>query len=200
MRWRWNSTSLSEYWKSNKNEDDKFCYEVWSIQEDDHSTWASLKDLPTKLFPESIKENLFFGAKVPETGAYPPGEDGLPQSIPPIISFVNGITGKSMNIAVKKDESISLEEGIYNHPDIEKAKIKEFPPEWLERLVNDEVEIQCDVWKIDTDESYHSFSLEDLKMTSTKQLYEMIPSSFDPIKIVIQFQEIVEVGDDWEDI
>jgi len=191
---------LSEYWKSNKNDDDKFCYEVWTIQEDDPSSWASLADLPPKLFPETIRQNLYFGGKIPMTGAYPPGDDGLPQSVPPFICVVNEITGKSQNIEVKKDSSLSLEEGVYNHPNIEEAGIKEFPSEWQGKIDDEEVEIQCDVWKVGTNEAYHSFSLEDLKMASTKQLYELIPSSFDPIKLVIRCQEVAEVDDDWEDI
>jgi len=191
---------LSEYWKSNKNEDEKFCYEVWPIQEDDPSTWASLEDLPPKLFRETIRNNLYFGGKVPMTGAYPPRDDGLPQSVPPFISVVNEITGKSQNIEVKKDSLLSLEEGIYNHPDIKEAEVTEFPPEWQDQIDDDEVEIQCNVLKAGTDEIYHSFSLEDLKMASTKQLFDLIPSSFDPIEIVIRCQEVVEVDDDWEDI
>jgi len=191
---------LSEYWKATKNEDEKLCYEVWLIDEDDPSTWAKLEDLPPKLSSDSIRKNLYFGGKVPMTGAYPPGDDGLPQSTPPFISVVNEITGKSQNIEVKKDASLSLEEGIYNHPQIEEGKVKQFPPEWQERIDDDEVEIQCDVWKVGTDEAYHSFSLEDLKIASTKQLYDLIPSSFDPIKIVIRCQDVVEVDGDWEDI
>mmetsp|Transcript_702 Transcript_702/g.1473 ORF Transcript_702/g.1473 Transcript_702/m.1473 type:complete len:467 (+) Transcript_702:163-1563(+) len=191
---------LSEYWKSNKNEDEKFCYEVWSIQDDDPSTWASLEDLPSKLSPDEISENHYFGDMVPKTGAYPPGEDGLPQSIPPLISVVNSVTGKSKNLVLKKDENLTLEDGLYNHPDMEEANIKEFPPEWKERIAAEEVEIQCDVWNVETDESFHAFSLEDLKTASTKQLYDLIPRSFDPIKIVLQCQEIVEVDDEWEDI
>jgi len=191
---------LSEYWKSNKNDEDKFCYEVWSIEEDDPNTWASLKDLPPKLTAESIRKNLYFGGKLPMTGAYPPSYEGLPQSVPPFVSVVNKITGKSQNIIVKKDASLSLDEGIYNHPDIEEAEIKEFPSDWQEKINEDEVEVQCDVWKVGSDEAYHTFSLEDLKMASTKQLFDLIPSSFDPIKIVIRCQEVVEIDDDWEDI
>ncbi|VEU41405.1 unnamed protein product [Pseudo-nitzschia multistriata] len=191
---------LSKYWKVNENEEEKFCYEVWSLQDDDPSTWASLEDLPSKLLPEMITKNKYFGGMVPKTGKYPPGEDGKPQSVPPLISVVNGITGKSKNLVVKKDESLSLEDGIYNHPDMEGAGVKEFPPGWQQRIVAGEVEIQCDVWNEETDDSYHSFSLEDLKTASTKQLYDLVPMSPDPIKIVLQCQEAVEVDEEWEDI
>mmetsp|Transcript_23692 Transcript_23692/g.56096 ORF Transcript_23692/g.56096 Transcript_23692/m.56096 type:complete len:467 (+) Transcript_23692:101-1501(+) len=190
---------LCEYWKCNKNEE-KFCYEIWPMKEDDPNTWASMKDLPLKLTPESIRENLYFGGKIPLTGAYPPGDDGLPQSFPPFVSVVNEITGKFKNIEVKKDSALSLEEGIYNHPDLEEVKIKEFPPHWQEKIDDDEFEIQFDVWKLGSDEAYHTFSLEDLKTASTKQLFDLIPSSFDPIKIVIRCQEMIEIDDDWEDI
>mmetsp|Transcript_19634 Transcript_19634/g.40397 ORF Transcript_19634/g.40397 Transcript_19634/m.40397 type:complete len:468 (-) Transcript_19634:213-1616(-) len=191
---------LSEYWKSTKIEDEEYCYEVWTIEEDDPSTWASLKDLPPNMLPETIGKNMFFGGKVPETGAYPPDDDGLPQSVPPFVCVENGVTGISHSIEVEKDASIMLEDGLYNHPEIVKAGVKQFPAETQEKLDNDEVEIQCDVWKAGSDEAYHSFSLEDLKMASTKQLFELIPSSYEPIKLVIRCQEVVEVDDDWEDI
>ncbi len=191
---------LSEYWKSTKINDDQYCYEVWTIEEDDPSTWASLSDLPANLLPETIGKNMLFGGKVPETGAYPPDSDGLPQSVPPFVCVENDITGKSYNVEVEKDSSLMLEDGLYNHPEIVKAGVKEFPAEWQEKLDNDEVEIQCEVWKAGSDEAYHSFSLEDLKMASTKQLFELIPSSFEPIKLIIRCQEVVEVDDDWEDI
>lgn len=191
---------LSEYWKSTKIKDDQYCYEVWTIEEDDPSSWASLSDLPANLLSETIGKNMLFGGKVPETGAYPPDSDGLPQSVPPFICVENGITGKSHSIEVEKDASLMLEDGLYNHPEIVEAGVKEFPAEWQEKLDNDEVEIHCDVWKAGSDEAYHSFSLEDLKMASTKQLFELIPSSFEPIKLIIRCQEVVEVDDDWEDI
>jgi len=191
---------LSEYWKSTKIQDDKYCYEVWTIEEDDPDTWASLSDLPANLLPETIGKNMLFGGKVPETGAYPPDDDGLPQSVPPFICVENEITGKSHSIEVPKDASLMLEDGLYNNPEIVEAGVKEFPAEWQEKIDNDEVEIQCDVWKAGSDEAYHSFSLEDLKMASTKQLFELIPSSYEPIKLKIRCQEVVEVDDDWEDI
>jgi len=190
---------LCDYWKSNKI-DDEWCYEIWSIQENDPSTWPSLSDLPTKLDPYTIRNMHYFGGMIPKTGKYPPCEDGLLRSIPPIIIVVNGITGRSKNIVVQKDEFLSLEEGIYSHSDIEEAKIKEFPSEWQERLTAQEVEIQCDVCNDESNEAYHSFSLEDLKVASTKQLYDLIPSSFDPIKVVLRCKEIVQVDEDLEDI
>lgn len=191
---------LSEYWKSNKIGDNQFCYEAWSIQDDDPSTWASLEDLPPKFSSETIRENNYFGGMVPKTGGYPPGDDGLPQSVPPIICVVNEVTGKSKKLVLKKDENLTLEDGLYNHPDMEEANIKEFPSDWEERIAAGEVEIQCDVWNVETDESFHAFSLEDLKTASTQQLYDLIPRSFDPIKIVLRCQEIVQVDDEWEDI
>jgi hypothetical protein len=189
---------LSDYWKSNTDEDGKHCYEVWAIHDDDKCTWASLKDLPIKLQPESIRENNSFGGKIPETGAYPPGEDGVPQSCPPMITLVNGITGNSIDMVVTKDEHVSLEDGIYNRPDVE--KVKEFPSDWQERIATDEVEIHLDVWNLETDDAYHSFSLEDLKTVSTKQLFDLIPISFDPIEIRLRCTEVVEVDEEWEDI
>jgi hypothetical protein len=113
---------------------------------------------------------------------------------------MNDITGKSQDLVTVKDSALTLEEAIYNRPEIEQEKLKEFPPQWQEQLDIGAWEIKCAVWNDEIDDAYHIFSLEDLKMTSTKQLYELVPESFDPIKILLQCEERVQVDDDEEDI
>jgi len=191
---------LCEYWKENKTNEGKWCYETWAIHGAENSqTWATLDDLPPRLNPETIQE-LHFGGKVPKTGAFPPDENGNLQSFPPKIRVVNDITGKSKDLTVVKDSSITMEEAIYNHPDLEDTKIKEFPPEWQEQLSAGGLEIKCAVWNDEIDDAYHIFSLDDLKTTTTKQLYELVPKSFDPIKLYVQCEEAIRVDDDEEDI
>lgn len=190
---------LCEYWKEHKTEDGKWCYNKFAIGDDDGGDWATLKDLPGRLNPGTFNE-LFFGGKIPETGAYPPDINGSLQSIPPKVYFVNDITGKSQELVVGKDPSITLEEAIYNHAMVDKARIKEFPQDWMNQLDANRMEIKCVVWNEEKDEAYHTFSLDDLKTTSTKQLYDLTPGNFDPIKILLQCEEEVQVGEDEEDI
>ncbi|KAL3925959.1 MAG: hypothetical protein SGILL_000060 [Bacillariaceae sp.] len=192
---------LVEYWKSNKNSDGLWCYETWNIHDDssEANSWASLADLPSKLNPATI-DDIHFGGKVPQTGAYPPDESGTLQSFPPKLRVVNDITGKKMDIIVTKDANVTLEDSVYNHPMMDENQIKVFPPEWEEKLASHELQIKCAVWNDEIDDAYHIFSLEDLPNTSTKQLYDLVPKHMDPIKLYLQCEEAVQVDDDEEDI
>jgi hypothetical protein len=189
---------LVSYWKFTQV-DGKWCYEIWSIQDDDPKSWAALKDLPEKLNPATIDPSTF-GGKKPTTGEYPPLEDGSLQSFPPKIRIVNATSGKSEDFIVAVESDLSLEDAIYNHPAVDEAGIKEFTPSLEEEFQRKESEIQCVVWNDESNEAYHTFALADLKTTSTKQLYDLVPKSFDPIKIVVQSTKVHRVDDDEEDI
>ena len=189
---------LVDYWRSNKM-DDKWCYEIWSIQDDDPKSWAALKDLPAKLNPETIQD-VHFGGQAPMTGAYPPDENGVLQSFPPKLSITNSTSGLSKDFVANVGADITLEDAIYNNEEVKESKINDFPPEIEEELKNNESEIQYVVWNAETNEAYHTFSLMDLKTTSTKQLYDLVPKSFDPILINIKSEKVMAVDDDEEDI
>jgi hypothetical protein len=189
---------LVNYWKTTKM-DDKWCYEIWSIQEDDPKSWAALNDLPARLTSGSI-DSAHFGGKAPKTGAYPPYEDGTLQSFPPKLRITNTSTGISRDIIVDVGADVTLEDAVYNNSEVENASIKEFPPEIEEEIKNFESEIQCVVMNDDGQEAYHTFSLGDLSTTSTKQLYDLVPKNFDPIMINIQSEAVMAVDDDEEDI
>eukprot|EP00339_Tiarina_fusa_P001254 CAMPEP_0117028340 /NCGR_PEP_ID=MMETSP0472-20121206/20616_1 /TAXON_ID=693140 ORGANISM="Tiarina fusus, Strain LIS" /NCGR_SAMPLE_ID=MMETSP0472 /ASSEMBLY_ACC=CAM_ASM_000603 /LENGTH=524 /DNA_ID=CAMNT_0004735803 /DNA_START=124 /DNA_END=1698 /DNA_ORIENTATION=+ len=216
-----NNKSSNKSNKSNNN-NKKWCYEIWSMQDDDPKSWAQLSDLPDRLHPETI-DSSHFGGMVPETGRFPPDERGVLQSVPPKIRLVNKYlagaaasssekeTSSSVDLCLNKynnnkncDETTTtttttLEEAIYNAPEAE-ALWKAFPKNIQERLDNEELELQCVVWNDETDSAYHTFSLGDLKTTSTLQLYELVPRSFDPIKIVLECAEVEDVDDDEEDL
>jgi hypothetical protein len=51
---------LIDYWKTNQM-DGKWCFEIWSTQDDDPKSWAKLSDLPYRLNPESIDGAHFGG-------------------------------------------------------------------------------------------------------------------------------------------
>jgi len=189
---------LVDYWKHNKI-DDKWCFETWSIQDDDPKSWAALSDLPPKLNPKTI-DSIHFGGKTPETGTYPPGEDGILQSFPPKLRINNVSSGKFTDLIVPVSENTTLEHAFYNNDQVEEAKVKEFAPEIEDEIQNNEAEIQCVVWDDRKNESFHTFVLSDLSTTTTKQLYDLVPASFDPIMINIQTAKLLAVDDDEEDI
>ncbi|CAJ1955291.1 unnamed protein product [Cylindrotheca closterium] len=189
---------LVDYWKQTKI-NDKWCFEIWSIQDGDPKSWAALADLPPKLNPKTI-ESVHFGGKTPKTGAFPPTEDGTLQSFPPKLRVNNVSSGKFIDLTVPVSETATLEEAFYTNPQVDEAKVKEFPPEIEEEIKNNEVEIQCVIWDERKKESFHTFVLSDLSTTTTKQLFDLVPVSFDPIVINVQTAKVLTVDDDEEDI
>ena len=122
------------------------------------------------------------------------------QSFPPKLRVKNVSSGNVVDLTVPVVENRTLDEAFYNNPLIGRAKVKEFPPESEEEIANGEAEIQCVVWDEDKMESFHTFVLSDLVSVTTKQLYDLVPNSFDPIIINIQTVKVLAVDDDEEDI
>jgi hypothetical protein len=177
---------------------EKNCFEIWSMENDDPASWPSLADLPEKLNPATIN-SLHFGGKVPATGSFPPDASGNMQSFPPMIRVLNKVVDKSVHITLEKSPDLTLEDAILKSKTVEEAGVKEFPG--LEEMIeNGEYEIQCVVWNEETEATYHAFALGDLKTTSTLQLFELVPKSFDPIILVLECSEAVAVEEDEEDI
>lgn len=189
---------LVDYWKENKI-NGKWCYEIWAIQDDDPKSWAALKDLPTKLNPETINA-VHFGGKAPNTGDFPPKEDGTLQSFPPKLRVLNASTGDSVDLIVPIGPDVTLNEAVYKNVEVEAAKLKEFPAAIEEEIKREESEILCIVWNDEAQDVYHTFTLGDLTTTTTKQLHDLVPRSFDPIVIRIEAAKVMAVDDDEEDI
>eukprot|EP00980_Cylindrotheca_fusiformis_P016266 scaffold4829_cov129-Cylindrotheca_fusiformis.AAC.26 len=189
---------LIDYWKTTKIHD-KWCYEIWSIQDDDPKSWAALKDLPARLNPDTF-DPVHFGGKAPATGAFPPDENGILQSFPPKLLVTNASTGLSRDLIVSVTPNVTLKDAVYRNPEVEEAKIAEFPADIEDEIKSGESEIHCVVWNQNSQEAYHTFSLGDLDTTSTKQLYDLVSRTFDPIMINIQPAKVTVVDDDEEDI
>ena len=176
----------------------RWCFQIWTMQEDDPSSWPTLADLPVKLNPATI-DSLHFGGKAPGTGRFPPDRSGRLQSFPPKIRLVNNTTKKALDIVIKKSADLTLEDSILNAPVVQEARLKEFP-DLEDRIDRGEYEVQCVVWNVEKGNSYHTFALGDMKATSTLQLFELVPVTFDPIILSFQCVETVAVDEDEEDI
>jgi len=188
---------LVEEWDANLI-NEQHCFEIWSTEDGDPSTWPSLADLPEKLNPATI-DPIHFGGMIPKTGGFPPDETGALQSVPPIIRVLNKETNKSVDMSIKKSTDLTLEDAILKSPIAKEAGLTEFPG-LDDKIANGEVEIQCIVWNEETGSTYHSFAMGDLKSASTLQLFELVPKQFDPIVLILEYSEAIGVNDDEEDI
>ncbi len=178
--------------------DGKWCYEIWTIHDGDPTSWPTLADLPDKVNPNSMNP-LHFGGQIPATGKFPPDPDGTLQSFPPKIRIINMTTRTTLDLSIEKSSDLTLEDAIFNAKGVETISLKSFP-ELQDCLDNSDYEIQCVVWNEETSSSYHTFSLDDLQTTSTFQLFELVPKTFDPIILMLQCVETIAVDDDEEDI
>jgi Haem-NO-binding len=188
---------LIDEWNTNLI-DDKRCFEIWSMENDNPASWPSIADLPAKLNPATI-DPLHFGGQVPATGRFPPDASGNLQGFPRIIQVFNKLIDKSVNLSFAKAVDLDLETAILNSKIVEDAGLKHFPG-LEDRIDNGEYEIQCIVWNQETESLYHAFALGDLKMTSTLQLFELVPKTFDPIVLVLECVDTISVDEDEEDI
>lgn len=210
---------LKEYWKKNEvvvnsnnhDSDETWCYDIWSLQGDDISTWPTLKDLPPKLNPATI-ESGHFGGQVPATGAFPPGEGGVLQTFPPKVRIINSVTQRQVDMVVDfrndaaakdKKSAVTMETAICQAPAVLEAKVGEFDedPEVAGRVKRQELEVQWVIWNEETGDDFHIFTMGDLAVTTTQQLYDLVSgTNFDPITLHIKVEEAVAVDDDEEDI
>ena len=184
----WNTNMIGE----------SHCFELWPMEIDNPATWPRLADLPERLNPATI-DPLHFSGKVPATGMFPPSESGALQSFPPTVRVINKLIDKSVNMTLVKSMDMTLEDAILKSNLIEESGLKEFPG-LDDKIENGEFEIQCIVWDEETETPYHAFAWGDLKATSTLQLFELVPKKFDPIILIIECAETIEVNEDEEDI
>ena len=197
-----------EYLGGDKQGEGLWCYEIWNLIDDEPSSWPSIQDLPPELHPETMDRSRF-GGVVPQTGAYPPevSPDTLrstPRSVPPKLRIYvnevacNGTMPRFVDVTVPKDPNYFLDDTVYKAEEIRPMLQEEGLT--VEELSATGMEIQCVVWNPEGKEAYHTFAIGDLSATSTKQLFELVPKSYDPIPLVFQRVEGIAVDDDEEDI
>lgn len=181
----------------------QLCYEVFTLQEDDPSTWPTLKDLPPRIHAETLNPSEF-GGKVPETGAYPPSEDRKLQSYPPIVRVTNAVNGdRWVDLTftpMTDDMSLTMEQQI--SPQLEEAGISKFDDDTSARIANGELEVRWVICSSTDDKTpYHTFTQGDLSNTTLQQFFDLVAGAkLDPVALLIQVEEAETVADDEEDI
>lgn len=182
----------------------KLCYEVFTLQEDDPSTWPTLADLPFQLHAETL-DPTEFGGKAPKTGAFPPSLDRKLQSYPPIIRVSSSAHGeKSVDLSftpMADDMSLTLEQQI--SPQLVEAGFRKFDNDTATRIASGELEIR---WIIGSSSMvdqtpHHTFTQDDLSNTSLQQFFDLVAGAkLDPVHLHIQVQEAESLDEDEEDI
>jgi hypothetical protein len=208
-------THLIEVWKDANFQTDghvstningyagKLCYEVFTLHEDDPSTWPKLSDLPTRLHATTWNASEF-GGKQPQTGAYPPSNERKLQSYPPIVRVTSSVHGEqSVDLhftPMLDDLSLTLEQQMA--PPIQTAGLYEFDADTSAKLAKGDMEVQWIICHSTADKApYHTFTQGDLAITTLQQFFDLVAGAkLDPVHLLIQVKEAEVFGDDEEDI
>ena len=79
-----------------------------------------------------------------------------------------------------------LFDAIYENKTVKTAHVRKWTQDIVQKVKNNIGQIQCSVWDDVVESPCHTFTVNEMKQTTTKQLYELVPES-DLIKLVLQF-------------
>jgi len=193
------------------------CQQTQSYQADEatpkvlpqHRTSASRSnDFDQSLSPMSSSVNRLRGSICDEwknTMSNPMASEGSIESLQPSrdsdkisgtvrVSIENEKTGRSKNLLVTVDKNLNLFNAIYDHKDVKKANVRKWGAEIAKAVKSKTSEIRCLVWDESIQQPYHSFSIDELKTTSTKQLVEIAAEPTGVIKLVLRCYDKLAVN------
>ena len=104
------------------------------------------------------------------------------------IRITNESSQRSKDLVVDIDETLNLYDTVYNARSVKDAHVRKWGPEFVKQVKAKTSEIHCSIWDGELGQPSHRFTVDELKETSTKQLFEMVedPDCNNPISLVLQ--------------
>mmetsp|Transcript_19015 Transcript_19015/g.47236 ORF Transcript_19015/g.47236 Transcript_19015/m.47236 type:complete len:166 (+) Transcript_19015:179-676(+) len=90
------------------------------------------------------------------------------------VKVINSDSGLSKDMLVEVRTGFTLFDAIYNTETLKKANVRKWSSSVTQNVKSGTHEIKCEVKSNGTETSLHSYSVNDLKITSTKQLYTLL--------------------------
>eukprot|EP00980_Cylindrotheca_fusiformis_P009248 scaffold2018_cov113-Cylindrotheca_fusiformis.AAC.2 len=140
------------------------------------STTTSPRDL--EISESTLAESSEFQAE----GIVPEESAGAKMQV----QVFNETTERSKEIAVPISHDHNLFDAIYSNQHIREAKIRKWPTLIAQAVKRNESEVRIAL--LDGDSTVRIFSVEDLKLVSTKQLEGLVPKS-DSVRVVLRCQK-----------
>lgn len=104
------------------------------------------------------------------------------------ICVVNENSKRSKDLFVPIDDQVMLFDDVYEHAAVKKAHVRKWGAMVVQQVKKGDCEIRCSVWDDVVESPVYSFTVEELKTTSTRELYQLVPES-DVVKLVLQCVE-----------
>ena len=106
------------------------------------------------------------------------------------VRVLNDTSGRSKDLLVTIDEKTNLFDAIYNNQAIMDAHVRKWGSEIVKNVKNKVAEIKFHVWDEEINKPFHTLSVEELKTTTTKQLYEIAAEPNGIIQLVLRCETI----------
>lgn len=104
------------------------------------------------------------------------------------VQIKNESSGRSKDLVVNIRPDLNLFESIYDHAGVKQAHVRKYSSALAKEVKDGTKVVQCCVWDEALEQPLHTFTVADLKGTSTQQLYEMVPEN-DLIKLLLRCVE-----------
>jgi signal transduction histidine kinase len=102
------------------------------------------------------------------------------------VSVINQTTKRSKDLVVDINDTDTIFDAVYDHDAVKAAHVRKWGGPIAKAVKNGTSEIKCSVWDEDTGRPWRVFSINELKVTTTRQLYELVSESSNLVKIHLE--------------
>jgi len=93
------------------------------------------------------------------------------------------------DLVVDIRDDLNLFETVYDNNTVKKANIRKWGKKLIQQVKSGSHEIRCSVWDDEVDAPCNTFTIDEMKRKSTRELYHLIGPEADLIKLVLQCTE-----------
>jgi len=105
------------------------------------------------------------------------------------VRMINQVSNLFKDVLVEIRSDLNLYDAIYDKKAVKKANIRKWGSDVTKQVKSGSHEIRCSIWDDEVNSPCHTYSIEDMKNTSTKQLYHLVGPESDLIKLKLQCVE-----------
>ncbi len=105
------------------------------------------------------------------------------------VRVINQVSNLFKDILVEIRNDVNLFEAIYDKPQVKKANIRKWGSAVTKQVKSGSHEIRCSIWDDEVDSPCHTYSIDDMKQTTTRELYCLVGPESELIKLKLHCVE-----------
>lgn len=105
------------------------------------------------------------------------------------VRIINQVSNLFKDVLVEIRNDLNLYDALYDKKAVKKANIRKWGSDVTKQVKSGSHEIRCSIWDDEVNSPCHTYSIEDMKNTSTRQLYHLVGPESDLIKLKLQCVE-----------